>query len=160
MSTSAPEHRLPVQQPTSFLGQGDTGSASANGVTDGTGSRADSLRIAPPVGRFLLLCAFAMCIALSAPLAAAPSESDSATATAPEPVFKGGLFDLYALNRVTDVPNYITADLLLAAHAMLEQQSLRRLEIREMKPALTRLLDRLSQRLADSESAALPKATS
>ncbi|NCC26624.1 MAG: DUF3160 domain-containing protein [Gammaproteobacteria bacterium] len=61
--------------------------------------------------------------------------------------FEGGLFDLYALNRAAGVPNYVTADLVLLAHAMLEQQSLRRVEVDRLQPALANLLDRLAANL-------------
>jgi hypothetical protein len=83
--------------------------------------------------------------------AAAPPSTDAHQPALPP--FQGGIFALYADNRSLDVPNFITADLLLTAHAMLEQATIRQIEVDVLAPALARLVARLEAGLAERAEA-------
>lgn len=92
----------------------------------------------------------------------ADAHSDTTTFTAPisdalnegSPLaFQGGFFALYDDNRSLEIPNFITADLLLTTHAMLEQATVRQIEAEQLAPALAQLVTRLEAALAERAEA-------
>ncbi len=85
-----------------------------------------------------------ICLLLMAAALALPCSG--ATAEAP-----WSMFDLYEENRKASIPNYITEDFLLLAHAMVARRTVTDLETRILIPSFTELTRRVHQRLRAAE---------